>query len=830
MDDPERISPRTLDELARRLRTLRESHGGPSFSEITRRVIEVRADRGAHPRDRMVGRMTVYDCFRSGRQRIDVMLVHDIVRALGADEDEADMWRQWSTDLVHQGPLSLPRAVRGSLTPAEPFVPRGDALERLIAAGRAIVTGKPGVGKTQLAAHALTELWAARTIRDIVSVDLRTAGQSSGPREVADAIVRALGRPLGASMDDRAFLDAAAEIVTQERVGLLIDDAVEAGALGPFLHVVETPTVVVSRTAVDPPPGWQLVEAAPWARECVTAHLRRSLDPGLCEAEPEEVHKLARSAGGLPLAADLIAARVGGRPGWSLADHVDELRERLDLPPGVLETSVGLSYSALSAEAQRALRLLAVVPTSGLSEVSTAALLDRTHSEATACVRELDAARLVEGCSPVYLHPLIRTVVAARSAEVDAPSDRRAAIDRLVDDLLERAWDAVAVLYPLARRRSRHHARPTRPGTEAEAAAFWRDELDVLLDLVAAVAERRPDVPVLASDVTTHHLEVDGRYLPAERLHRLALRCAQSTGDIDSTPTCAMRLGHVLFRLGDPTARIELERAALLARQSGNQPVLLTVSLTLGVLAATEQDHDDALSRFSQCLEIAERGDFPGRLPGIHHNIGMLLRRTGDLDSAGAHLTEAIRISLEEGDSVSAANALSNLSDVQNARGDHEDAASSARKAIRLSVNRAHRAEGYARVSLGAALAGQGDAAGAEEQFLSARHRAEEIDERSLIATVDQGLGRLSLSLGQSSEAAERFTAALNTARDFGDFSMQSYALTGLAECALAADDHDAARSHLVEAVDLFGTARSPEAVLALRLLGSLELSHRPGP
>lgn len=822
-DDPDRLSPRSLDELARRLRTLRERSGGPSFSEITRRVVEIRADRGDHPRDRTVGRMTVYDCFRSGRQRIDVLLVQDIVRALGAEEDEAETWRQWCTDLVHQGPLSLPRAVRGPLAPAEPFVPRGDALERLVAVGRAIVTGMPGVGKTQLAAHALTALRAAGTIRDIVSVDLRSTDQSCGPREVADAITRALDRPLAASIDDRAFLTAAAEVVSQEHVGLLIDDAVEAGALAPLLRVIASPTIVVSRTDAAPPPGWLLVDAGPWAPESMTAHLRRSLDPSLCEAEPEAVHELARAAGGLPLAADLIAARVGGRPGWSLADHVDELREQLDRPPSVLEASVDLSYAVLSPEAQRALRLLAVVPASGLSDVSAAALLDRTSSEVSACARELDTARLVEGRSPVRLHPLIRNVAAARSTAIDTPSNRRAAIDRLVDDLLERAWEAVAALYPLARRRSRHHARPVRPRTEEEAAAFWRDELDVLLDLVPAVAERRPDVPVLASDVTTHHLQVDGRHRAAERLHRLALRCARAIGDSDSTPTCAMRLGHVLFRLGDPTARIELERAALLARQSGNDPVVLTVSLTLGVLAATKQDHVDALARFSECLEIAERGDFPGRLAGIHHNIGMLLRRTGDLDGAGVHLTAAVTRSLDEGDSISAAQAMSALSDVQNARGDHDDAASSAREAIRLSVDRAHGIEGLARAGLGASLAGQDDAAGAEEQFRSARQLAEQMGDRSLLAGVDRGLGRLSLSLGRPAEAAERFTAALGTARDIGEQYIQACTLTGLAECALTTDDQDAARTHLLEAVELFGTARPPEAVRAHRLLATLE-------
>ncbi|MBV6699380.1 hypothetical protein KV557_20005 [Kitasatospora aureofaciens] len=76
---------RTLDGLAACLAQLRQEAGNPSFTTIARRIGAARTVRGVPAGERTPGRITVYDCFRAGRRRIDVELLSDIVRALGAD-------------------------------------------------------------------------------------------------------------------------------------------------------------------------------------------------------------------------------------------------------------------------------------------------------------------------------------------------------------------------------------------------------------------------------------------------------------------------------------------------------------------------------------------------------------------------------------------------------------------------------------------------------------------------------------------------------------------------------------------------------------------------
>jgi energy-coupling factor transport system substrate-specific component len=80
------------DELVGRLQQLRADAGLPSYGDIATNVSRVRVDRGLTPERARVGRTTVYDAFRMGRQRIDADLVGDIARALGADDRAAEEW------------------------------------------------------------------------------------------------------------------------------------------------------------------------------------------------------------------------------------------------------------------------------------------------------------------------------------------------------------------------------------------------------------------------------------------------------------------------------------------------------------------------------------------------------------------------------------------------------------------------------------------------------------------------------------------------------------------------------------------------------------------
>ena len=81
----------SLDRSAADLR-VRKERSGRSYADIARRIAELRIDRGVAASAAQPARSTISDAFRDGRTWVDPVLLGDIVRALGGDEDEAAAW------------------------------------------------------------------------------------------------------------------------------------------------------------------------------------------------------------------------------------------------------------------------------------------------------------------------------------------------------------------------------------------------------------------------------------------------------------------------------------------------------------------------------------------------------------------------------------------------------------------------------------------------------------------------------------------------------------------------------------------------------------------
>src|SRR5688500_4031786 len=90
---PDPGSPRSLDDLAERLRALKIWAGNPSYEAIKDRVNAAWADAG-RPASELTKKTTVVDCFRTGRRRLNTDLVTAVVRALHPDAGYVAQWRQ----------------------------------------------------------------------------------------------------------------------------------------------------------------------------------------------------------------------------------------------------------------------------------------------------------------------------------------------------------------------------------------------------------------------------------------------------------------------------------------------------------------------------------------------------------------------------------------------------------------------------------------------------------------------------------------------------------------------------------------------------------------
>lgn len=531
---------RDHDDLAGRLRELR-AWTGVGYRALHRKVIRARRARGV---PELPSYNTVYRCFQAGRVRIDVDLVVDIAAAL-AGPDVAVEWRRACQVVMAEADESAIVAVEASLPDdSSLFVGRVTELAELIdtaaagcgrAATIAAIEGMAGVGKTRLAVRAAHRLLETGVGADLVlAVNLRGFDPSRPPADpaaVLDGFLRLLGMPgsriTPLSLDERTA--AFRRLLEGKRSLLLLDNAAGVDQVRPLLPgLVDAVVVVTSRRSLAGVTGSRLRLGAFDEHEALA--VLRATSPDRVADDDLSASLLVEMVGGLPLGVALVAAQLAGRPGWTLADQVEQLVERRSLlrMESELEAALSLSYDALTAVGRRLLRALALHPGLDADEYAAAALGDQDLVAARATLAELAAASLLTRKGErVELHDLVRVFALARAHDEDPPRSRRAALDRLLDHYYYTGRQALAVYAPFD---GSHWPALAEPPTavpvfaDVPSALDWFDaEADNLMVVARYAAEHdRPEHKENLSRMLFRYLNTAGRAEVAELLHGLA--------------------------------------------------------------------------------------------------------------------------------------------------------------------------------------------------------------------------------------------------------------------------------------------------------------------
>lgn len=266
---------------------------------------------------------------------------------------------------------------------------------------------------------------------------MRVGSASQGPADDAVAAYRSL-------LAERRWL-------------LLLDNAADADQVAVLLPPPGSPTraVVTSRMSFDPATGLDVLDLGPLAPDDAAAVIATGADRALDAEERDQLRELVTEVGGLPLALELAARRLAAHPTWSVADHVAAHRRRSETLQldDVVQGSISLSYAALPADAQRALRLLATAPVHDLPVDVLPALLDESGQATDRVLSTLRTAHLVgvSDSGRVHLHDLVRVFALGRSVDEDPPSAVGDAQDRLAARYLTWAMAAVGRTHPHAR-------------------------------------------------------------------------------------------------------------------------------------------------------------------------------------------------------------------------------------------------------------------------------------------------------------------------------------------------------------------------------------------
>ncbi|WP_405751112.1 NB-ARC domain-containing protein [Streptomyces sp. NBC_00012] len=529
-------------------------------------------------------------------------------------------------------PIPVP-SLAGELHPTDllPRAPRGfqgrtaelAALTRA-AAGEApvcLVTGPAGVGKTALALQ-----WAHRSPAAFpdgrLFADLRGFSDTGEPAliEVLREFLLALGvapRRVPESVAAAAALFRS--LTDRRRLLVILDNARHSATVRPLLPGgTDCVTLVTSRHRLE---GLIASDAArPVPLDVLeppdgTALLAGVLGEDRVLAEPVAARRLAELCGGLPLALRVTAARLAGRPSWTLAGLADELADErgrlafLDVDDTGVSAALRLTVQQLPQDAVHQLARLGHHPGSHFDPYTAAALAGTDPVVATAALERLAAAHLVTETVPGHwiLHDLVRLYARGMDPE-GGPEALIGVLDHYIATALAAADTAEPGGEPcFVLPEDYHRPAAVRDFVDRSAAMRWlaaeRDDL-----ALAAVAARTAGFHDRAwRIILLQWPQVVWRVRDSwSPLLELALDSARAHDDAYAESRVLNLLGWVLTEEGRTAEAVALlERSPVLARQAGDLLGEATALINLAVVQAEQGGLDTALEGCGRAVELA---------------------------------------------------------------------------------------------------------------------------------------------------------------------------------------------------------------------------------
>lgn len=587
------------------------------------------------------------------------------------------------------------------------------------------IDGMAGVGKTTLAVHAAHRL-AADYPDGQLFVDLHgyTRGVTPAePSDVLDRLLRALGVPgeqIPRGIDDRAALFRSR--LAGKRLLLLLDNAATEHQVRPLLPAARGCLVLITSRR----PLIGLEQATPLPVDvlepdhAITLFVRVAGER--VADQPDLLREVIELCGRLPLAVQLAAARLRGRPSWTLEHLVTSLsdeRQRLtELRAGErsVAAALHLSYAHLSDELRRLFRLLALHRGHTIGVPAAAALAGLTACEVGPLLESLVDERLLHEPEPrVYqFHDLVRVYAAERMTAEHPEADRDLAVRRLLNWYLATADAAGVALVP-------HRSRPAVPPSSSTPLAFSSREQA----LAWSEMERANLVAACHQAAETGHLTIawqlpmalwDLFYL---RKHwsdwlvttELGLTAARQEGDRLGEAWLCTSLGNGYWevRQYDDALRAAQNARRIWRERSDHWGEGVALHLIASAQMGLRR-YDACIDHFQQALEVHRRSDNRWGAGWTLTSLGAAYRELGRLDEALDVTQLALNAWQELGDRQGEGIALINLGDIFRHLGQLDEAVRRCSEA--LDANRAignRWGEGWALNSMAKAIYRTGD-------------------------------------------------------------------------------------------------------------------------
>ncbi|MET7422327.1 BTAD domain-containing putative transcriptional regulator [Dactylosporangium sp. NPDC005555] len=601
-------------------------------------------------------------------------------------------------------PAAAPRLVPAQLPPAvRGFVGRGSELARLDAlvaqTGRqtviCTVAGTAGVGKTTLVVH-----WAHQVAEQFpdgqLYVNLRGFDRAAPPTDPAEAVrgfLDALDVPpqrVPAGFDAQVALFRSR--LAGRRMLVVLDNARDSEQVRPLLPGAGGSLVLVtSRNELSGLHTAEGAEPLPLdllpggdARQLLAARLGAAR----IAAEPAAADEIVEACAGLPLALAIVAARAAHVPFAEIAASLRTAARQLDAFTGAEQdvnarAVLSWSYAALSPAAARLFRLLGLHPGPDF----TAAAIDAVGSgDVEVLLLDLTRAHLLTSPVPgrYTFHDLLRAYAGELAEAVDAPADRRAAQERMLEHYLHTAYVGSRLLSP---HRETLDLDPLLAAPLAEQGLAWFiAERSVLLAAVDQAARLGFDAHTwqLAWSLATF-LDRQGLWREWLQTSLLGLAAAERAADRKGAAHLHRLLAHAYLKLSRiDDAHSHSTQALALYEKLGDPGPQAQGHMGLAEIAVHQGRHDESFQQAAQARTLFHTAGSRSGEANALNAMGWLHAQLGNHREAVASCRQALALHQELDNRQGEAETWDSLGFAHHHLGEHADAAACFDRALEL--------------------------------------------------------------------------------------------------------------------------------------------------
>jgi predicted ATPase/DNA-binding XRE family transcriptional regulator len=647
------------------------------------------------------------------------------------------------------------------------------------------LTGPPGVGKTSLAIEAAADLQYNSQFRDgIFWVALAAAGD---PDMVVQSIARAL------SVQDMGSEPVAITLkryLKQSRILLLLDNFEQVVEAAPHItglleSCANLKVLVTSREALDvhgerefsvsslPLPnlagmyaqgGMNLGALASNPAVALFVERAQSVDRNfvLTEENALQVAEICGRLDGLPLAIELIAARIRMLPLTTLLEHLQGEHEhsRLDLLsrsarglPGrhnTLRGAIGWSYDLLTAEEQVLFRRLGIF-VGGFTLAAASAVCNAGANFQP---------RLFEQISHLLHKNLLKRELTPGDKGQDRSEPRFSMPEMIREYSLERLGASgekgeLGLLHAEYFMAMVSSFDPLMVGENERLLGLRLDSdyINVRAALAWTIENRPIDMAIPFGLSLCRYWELRGYFREGrDWLKRIV---AIPEGSDEKDPDVRLKQARLLMNAGRLSnymsdyaeAYASLEQSLATATELGSKNMQTSVRGNLANVAWMNGDHSTAIALYELCLNANEGSDNKALIANINWMLGTVLGELGDFARAEALLNNSLTMGRELGDTFVTVGTLRDLGTTLCYRGEYNEAIRFLEECLVLARSAGIQVGvSWAVSALGFAKLRQGDYTHSEELFRESLRAARTLDKQRIPDTLE-GLAEIALAL-----------------------------------------------------------------------------------